>query len=92
MQSHNRSQSGGLAGTGLSLGDDVLALDDGHDSTLLDGRGAFETGGFTDIHVSVHFDRVAKFFFQRGEKAQKKWKRTRTGESKSVHIQAECTE
>lgn len=37
------SQSSGLAGTGLSLGDDILALDDGHDSTLLDGGGSLET-------------------------------------------------
>lgn len=39
------SQSSGLAGTGLGLGDDVSAFDDGHDSTLLDSRWLLETVG-----------------------------------------------
>ena len=37
------AQSGSLAGTGLGLGDDVTALYDGHDGTLLDGRRSLET-------------------------------------------------
>lgn len=36
-------EGSGLAGTRLSLSDGVSVLDDGNDSTLLDGRGLFET-------------------------------------------------
>jgi hypothetical protein len=33
-------EGGGLAGTGLGLGNDIVALDDGQDGAGLDGRGA----------------------------------------------------
>ena len=36
-------EGGGLAGTGLRLGNHVVALDDGHDSALLDSRWTLET-------------------------------------------------
>lgn len=59
---HLYLQSSGLAGTGLSLGDDILALDDGHDSTLLDGGGSLETGlQRTESDHPVQ-KQVAKFF------------------------------
>jgi len=35
----------GLASTGLSLGDDIVTLDDGNDRTLLDGGGTLEARG-----------------------------------------------
>lgn len=55
-------QSGGLSGTGLSLGDDILALDDGHDSSLLDGRRALETAQIGKSKKSDRLPgRVAKF-------------------------------
>jgi hypothetical protein len=38
-------EGSGLSSTRLSLGDDIVALDDGQDSTLLDSRGALETVG-----------------------------------------------
>jgi hypothetical protein len=38
-------EGGGLAGTGLGLSDNIVALDDGHDGALLDSRGALETVG-----------------------------------------------
>ncbi|KAI6772526.1 hypothetical protein HG530_003484 [Fusarium avenaceum] len=38
-------ESSGLSSTGLSLGNDIVALDDGHDGTLLDGGGTLETVG-----------------------------------------------
>jgi hypothetical protein len=38
-------ESGGLSSTGLSLGNDIVALDDGHDGTLLDSGGTLETVG-----------------------------------------------
>jgi hypothetical protein len=44
LQNRDR-ESGGLSGTGLSLGDTVTSSDDGHDSSLLDGRGSLETVG-----------------------------------------------
>lgn len=37
-------EGGGLSGTRLSLGNDIMALDNGENGTLLDGRGTFETG------------------------------------------------
>lgn len=37
-------EGGGLSGTGLSLGNDIVALDNGENGTLLDGRGTLETG------------------------------------------------
>lgn len=36
-------ESSGLSGTRLSLGDNVPTSDDGHDSSLLNGRGSLET-------------------------------------------------
>ena len=44
-------EGGGLAGTGLGLGDHIVALDDGDDGTSLNGRGALETrvGGGREI-------------------------------------------
>lgn len=44
LQNRDR-EGGGLSGTGLSLGDTVTSSDDGHDSSLLDGRGSLETVG-----------------------------------------------
>lgn len=38
-------ESGSLSSTGLGLGNDVVALDNRHDSTLLDSRGTLETVG-----------------------------------------------
>ena len=38
-------EGSGLSSTGLGLSNDIVALDDGHDSTLLDSRGALETVG-----------------------------------------------
>lgn len=38
-------EGGGLSSTGLGLGNYVVALDDGHDGTLLDSRGTLETVG-----------------------------------------------
>lgn len=38
-------ESGSLSGTRLSLSNDIVALDNGHDSTLLNGRRALETIG-----------------------------------------------
>lgn len=37
-------EGGGLAGTGLGLGDDIVALDNGNDSTLLNSRRTLKTG------------------------------------------------
>lgn len=37
-------EGGGLSGTGLGLSNDIMALDNGENGTLLDGRGTFETG------------------------------------------------
>lgn len=34
-----------LASTGLGLSNDIVALDNGHDGTLLDGRGSLKTVG-----------------------------------------------
>lgn len=36
-------EGGGLAGTRLGLSDAITSSDDGHDSSLLDGRGSLET-------------------------------------------------
>lgn len=44
LQDRDR-ESGSLAGTRLGLSDTVLASNDGHDGTRLDGRGALETVG-----------------------------------------------
>jgi hypothetical protein len=38
-------EGGGLAGTGLGLSNNIVALDDGHDGALLNSRGALETVG-----------------------------------------------
>ena len=45
----------GLASTGLSLSDDIVAFDDGDNCTLLDGGRALETreGETSEIIVSV---------------------------------------
>lgn len=42
-------EGGSLASTGLSLGNDIVTLDNGHDSALLDSRGTLET-------ISVDWD------------------------------------
>ncbi|EPE06346.1 hypothetical protein F503_02474 [Ophiostoma piceae UAMH 11346] len=42
---HGDGEGGSLASTGLGLGNDIVALDDGHDGTLLDSRGTLETVG-----------------------------------------------
>lgn len=42
---NGNGEGGSLSGTGLSLGNDVVALDDGHDGTSLDGGGSLETVG-----------------------------------------------
>ena len=36
-------EGGGFTGTGLSLGDDIVSFDDGHDSSLLNGGRSLET-------------------------------------------------
>jgi hypothetical protein len=42
----NRDGEGsGLSSTGLGLSNDIVTLDNGHDSTLLDSRGTLETVG-----------------------------------------------
>lgn len=38
-------EGGGLSSTGLGLSNDIVTLDNGHDSTLLDSRGTLETVG-----------------------------------------------
>jgi hypothetical protein len=46
-----------LTGTGLGLGDDIVALDDGHDGALLDSGGALETVGVDTtekLRLQVH--------------------------------------
>ena len=43
-------ESGRLASTRLGLGNDIVALDDGHDGALLDSRGALETVGVNFVH------------------------------------------
>lgn len=50
-------ESGGLSGTGLSLSNNIVTLNDGHDSTLLDSRGALETIGVDsteELGLQVH--------------------------------------
>lgn len=42
---NGNGEGSSLASTGLGLGDDIVALDDGHNRTLLNGRGALETVG-----------------------------------------------
>lgn len=42
---NGNGESSRLASTGLGLGDHIVTLDDGHDSTLLDSRRALETVG-----------------------------------------------
>lgn len=42
---HGQGDHGGLPGTGLSLGDDVTAIDNGNHSSLLDGGGLLEAIG-----------------------------------------------
>jgi hypothetical protein len=56
-------ESSGLASTGLSLSNNVVALDDGHDSALLNSRGALETVGVNtteqlslELHVIERVD------------------------------------
>ena len=36
-------EGGGLASTGLGLGNDIVSLEDGDDGALLDGGGSLET-------------------------------------------------
>lgn len=42
---NGNGESGSLSSTGLGLSDDIVALDDGHDRTLLDSRRTLETIG-----------------------------------------------
>lgn len=42
---HGDGEGSGLASTGLGLSNDIMSLDNGHDSTLLDGRGSLKTVG-----------------------------------------------
>lgn len=43
LESRDR-EGGGLSGTGLGLSNDIMSLDNGENGTLLNGRGALETG------------------------------------------------
>ena len=45
-------ESGRLASSGLSLSDDIVTLDNGHDSTLLNGRGSLKTVG-VDLRIRM---------------------------------------
>lgn len=51
-------EGGGLSGTGLGLSNDIVALDDGHDGALLNGRGALETVGVDTCVVGLAGARV----------------------------------
>lgn len=58
-------ESGGLSGTGLGLGDNIVALDTGDDGTLLDSRRLLETVGIdttekilTQVHVIKTIDNL----------------------------------
>lgn len=42
---NGNGEGGSLPSTGLGLSDDIVALDNGHNRTLLDSRGALETIG-----------------------------------------------
>lgn len=53
-------ESSGLASTGLGLSNDVVALDNRHNSTLLDSRGTLKTVG---VNWSLLDIRLSPFFF-----------------------------
>jgi hypothetical protein len=76
----NRDGEGsGLAGTGLGLGDNVTASDDGHDSALLDSGGALETVGVDTteklglkLHV-VEAERISTVTFATASLGERGW-------------------
>lgn len=59
LKNGNR-ESSRLSSTGLGLGNHIMALDDGHDSTLLDSRRALKTIG---IDYSTIRDLIYYIFF-----------------------------
>ena len=79
LQDRN-GEGGGLTGTGLRLGDNIHALNAGHDSSLLDSRGFLKAIGidspqklFLQVHVIEVLTDLEKYFNNSDNKERKCW-------------------
>jgi hypothetical protein len=50
----SNGEGGGLAGSGLSLGNCVSSFDDGEDGLCLDGRGLLESVSVNTLHIILN--------------------------------------